>query len=133
MRGDVYRPKPVHGAKGHEQAGRRYAVIVVADQFAPLSTWLAVPTSASAGAAIYRPEITVQGAITRALPEQVNALDPQARPGELVGHLGHADRAAIDNALRLTDEPQIGVALLTEVLHSYRAHHPPSPLRDRDR
>jgi mRNA interferase MazF len=101
MRGDVHSLRASRSARGHEQAGRRYAVVIQIDQLAHLSTWFVVPTSASAGAAIYRPEIAVDGATTRALCEQAAGIDPQARLGEVVAHLTHPEMTAIEDAMRL--------------------------------
>ena len=44
VRGEVYRLRSPRGARGHEQAGVRYAVVVESDLL-PLSTWLVAPTS----------------------------------------------------------------------------------------
>lgn len=101
MRGDVRRLKPNRGARGHEQTGHRYGIVVQADRLTALSTWFVVPTSASAGPAIYRPEVTIDGASTRALVEQAAGIDPQARLGDVIGHLGHSEMTAVEDALRL--------------------------------
>ncbi|MEP9394266.1 type II toxin-antitoxin system PemK/MazF family toxin [Gordonia sp. VNQ95] len=102
MRGEVYRlraPKDVHG---HEQSGARYAVVVQSDQL-PLSTWLVAPTSTSARAATFRPEVEVAGRTTRVLAEQVAAVDPQ-RLGESAGYLTHEELRRVDAALRVVLE-----------------------------
>ncbi|WP_139811621.1 type II toxin-antitoxin system PemK/MazF family toxin, partial [Mycobacterium avium] len=54
MRGEVFRLRAPRPARGHEQSGSRYAVVVQSDQL-PLSTWLVAPTSTSARAASFRP------------------------------------------------------------------------------
>lgn len=100
MRGDVYRLRAPRGARGHEQQGRRLAVVVQADEFDLLSTWLVAPTSTSARAATFRPRIDIDGTSTRVLVEQTSAVDP-SRLGELVGHLGFDELRAVDAALRL--------------------------------
>jgi mRNA interferase MazF len=99
VRGEVYRLRAARDARGHEQAGARYAVVVQADQL-PLSTWLVAPTSTSARAASFRPEIEVRGHLTRVLAEQTAAVDP-SRLGELAGHLTHTELRQVDSALRL--------------------------------
>src|SRR5882672_7954745 len=48
VRGEVFHLPPRRGARGREQRGARYAVIVQADEFLELSTTLVAPTSASA-------------------------------------------------------------------------------------
>ena len=56
-RGDVVALPPPRGAKGHEQKGRRYAVVVQSAAFDWLATVLVAPTSTGAQPAIFRPEI----------------------------------------------------------------------------
>lgn len=99
MRGDVFELKAPRGARGREQRGRRFAVVVQSDAL-PLSTWLVAPTSTSARAASFRPEVEIEGATTRVLVEQTAAVDPE-RLGERVGHLTHAQLSAVDDALRV--------------------------------
>ena len=97
MRGDVYRLKAPRAARGHEQRGHRYAVVVQNDRLS-LSTWIVAPTSTSAGAASFRPEIEIDGAVTRVLVDQVAAIDP-LRLGDQVGHLSRAAMDQVDRAL----------------------------------
>ena len=98
MRGDVYRLKAPRDARGHEQRGNRYAVVVQSDLL-PLSTWLVAPTSTSARPTSFRPEIEIQGKTTHVLVEQTAAVDPE-RLGEMVGHLTRHEVMAVDDALR---------------------------------
>ncbi len=65
-----------------------------------LSTWLVAPTSISALAASFRPEIEVLGRRTRVLAEQTAAVDPQ-RLGDAAGRLTHEEMRNVDAALRL--------------------------------
>jgi mRNA interferase MazF len=97
LRGDVYEFRPPRGT-GHEQHGRRYGVIVQADEFLPRSVVLVAPTSASARAASFRPEIDLLGETTRVLVEQVGAVDA-GRLGELVSHVSADQQWGIDEAL----------------------------------
>jgi len=99
VRGEVYRLKSPRGTQGHEQGGRRFAVVVQADIF-PLSTWVVAPTSTSARPADFRPEVTVNDVDTLVLCEQITALDPE-RLGEAVGMLTYGELRRIDVALRL--------------------------------
>lgn len=99
MRGDVFRLKAPRGARAHEQAGARYAVVVQSDAL-PLSTWLVAPTSTCARAASFRPEIDVAGVSTRVLAEQTTAIDPE-RLGQHVGHLSLDELNRVDAALRV--------------------------------
>lgn len=99
MRGDLYRLRAPRDARGHEQAGSRYVVVVQSDDL-PLSTWLIAPTSTGRRAASFRPEIEVDGITTRVMVEQVTVIDPQARLGEFAGRLSAGELAAVDSALR---------------------------------
>ena len=102
MRGDVHALRAPPRARGHEQQGRRFAIIVQARRFVHLSTVLAIPTSASAGPAIYRPEIEVPDrGSSRALCEALTAIDPEVRLGDYVGTLTYNELQEIDAALRL--------------------------------
>lgn len=99
MRGDVYRLKAPRDARGHEQAGPRYAVVVQSDDL-PLSTWLIAPTSTGRRPASFRPEIEIDGVATRVLVEQLTVIDPELRLAGFVGRLSTAELAALDDALR---------------------------------
>jgi mRNA interferase MazF len=99
VRGDVFRLRSPRGGKGHEQTGSRFAVVLQSDSLA-LSTWLVAPTSTSALAASFRPEIEVLGRRTRVLAEQTAAVDPQ-RLGDAAGRLTYEEMRNVDAALRL--------------------------------
>ena len=99
MRGDVHRLRASREARGHEQQGARLAVVVQSDLL-PLSTWLVAPTSIAARSASFRPEIEIDGRLTRVLVEQTTAVDPQ-RLGDRVGRLALHEMAEIDIALRI--------------------------------
>lgn len=98
MRGDIYRLRSPRNARGHEQAGRRFAVVVQSDDL-PLSTWLVAPTSTDRRPASFRPEVEIDGVSTRILIEQVTAIDPEVRLGEFVGRLTSEELAQVDRAL----------------------------------
>jgi len=97
LRGDVYRFKMPKGV-GHEQHGDRFGVVVQAEEFLPRSVVIVAPTSQSARAASFRPEIDVNGQSTRVLVEQVGAVDAQ-RLGDLAGHLSPEELWGVDDAL----------------------------------
>lgn len=99
MRGEVYRLRATRDGRGHEQQGARYAVVVQTDAL-PLSTWLVAPTSTSARAASFRPEVEIKGQPTRVLVEQTTAIDPEGRLGDMVGRLSASEISAVDQALR---------------------------------
>lgn len=99
MRGEIYRLQAPRRTRGSEQSGSRYAVVVQSDLL-PLSTWLVAPTSTSARAASFRPEVEILGRSTRVLAEQATAVDP-SRLGERAGHLELAELRQVDAALRI--------------------------------
>lgn len=99
MRGDLYRLKAPKDARGHEQAGGRYAVMVQSDDL-PLSTCLIAPTSTGRRPASFRPEIEINGIKTRVMAEQLTVIDPRTRLGEFTGRLDSSELQALDAALR---------------------------------
>lgn len=100
VRGEIFRLPPPRRARGHEQRGSRYAVVVQADELLGLSTLLVSPTSTSARAASFRPTITLGGDETRVLVEQTTVVDPQ-RLGRSAGRLDAHELRAVDEALML--------------------------------
>lgn len=100
MRGEVYELRADRHAEGHEQRGRRYAVIVQSDAL-PLSTVVAAPTSTGSWASVTHPEITVKGTRTKVLVEQLRALDPERRLARKVGQVSTDEQREIDRALTL--------------------------------
>lgn len=99
VRGDVHEIK-LPGKRGHVQMGRRYAVIVQADDLLALSTVVICPTSRSAFPASFHPEITVSDQPTQVLCEMAGAVDARAL-GQHIGHLTHDELRAIEDALLL--------------------------------
>lgn len=100
VRGELFRLPAPRGARGHEQRGARFAVIVQADEFLGLSTILIAPTSTSARAASFRPVIDINGTLTRVLAEQTSVVDP-TRLGDSAGRLDGSEMRAVDEALSL--------------------------------
>jgi mRNA interferase MazF len=82
------------------QHGRRFAVIVQADDLLALSTIVVCPTSTSTPAASFHPEIEVGDEPTRVMCEMIAAVDARAL-GEQVGHLRLDEMRSIDDALQL--------------------------------
>ncbi len=97
LRGDVYRFKLPKGL-GHEQHGDRFGVVIQADEFLPRSVVIVAPTSQSARAASFRPEIELDGGRTLVLVEQIGAVDA-GRLGDLAGHLSREELWGVDDAL----------------------------------
>jgi mRNA interferase MazF len=99
VRGDVYEIR-LPGKRGRAQSGRRYAVVVQADDLLALSTVAICPTSQSAFSASFHPEISIAGQQTQVLCEMVGAVDTRAL-GRHTGHLAHDELSAVEDALLL--------------------------------
>jgi mRNA interferase MazF len=97
LRGDIYRFKSPKGI-GHEQHGNRYGVVLQANELLPRSVVIVAPTSTTARAASFRPEIELDGQRTRVLVEQLGAVDA-SRLGDLCGHLSPEELWGVDEAL----------------------------------
>lgn len=100
VRGEVFRLPAPRGARGREQRGARYAVVVQADELMELSTTLVAPTSTSARPATFRPTISLDDTETRVLVEQTTVVDPE-RLGRSAGRLDADELRAMDEALAL--------------------------------
>lgn len=97
QRGDVFRLRLPKGV-GHEQHGQRYGVVVQSNALLPRSVVLIAPTSTSARAATFRPEVEIEGSTTKVLVEQMGAVDIN-RLGELAGHLTSEEQWGVDEAI----------------------------------
>ncbi len=99
VRGDVHAIKLPRG-RGRVRHGRRFAVIVQADDLLGLSTVVVCPTSASIPPATFHPEVTIGDEPTRVMCEMVGAVAAAAL-GEHVAHLTRAEMSSVDDALEL--------------------------------
>jgi mRNA interferase MazF len=97
LQGDIHEIRMPRG-QGHEQQGRRFGVVVQANELLPRSVVLIAPTSCSARLASFRPEIDILGEHTKVLVEQVGAVDA-GRLGDLVGRVTPEEQWGIDEAL----------------------------------
>ena len=100
VRGEIFRMRSLREARGREQRGARYAVVVQSDDFSGLSTVLVSPTSTSAAPSSFRPVIEVDGIRTRVLTEQTSAVSLE-RVGASAGRLSATELRAVDEALAL--------------------------------
>jgi len=100
VRGEVFRLRLPRGARGSEQRGARYSVVVQADELLALSTVLVSPTSGSAPPRSFRPAIELAGSPTRVLVEQTTAISPE-RLGQSLGRLNASELRDLDAALAL--------------------------------
>lgn len=85
-KGDLFRVNfPGHG---HQLSGPHYAVVVSDEPYNWMSTVVVVPFSSGAQPAPWRVETTINGTATRAMVEQVGAVDIawlQQKLGSLAG------------------------------------------------
>jgi mRNA-degrading endonuclease toxin of MazEF toxin-antitoxin module len=73
-------------------------VILLADKLLILSTVIIAPTSTHANPASFRPEVKIDGQLTRDLVEQLGTVDPR-RLGESHGLLAFGELREVDRAL----------------------------------
>jgi mRNA interferase MazF len=99
VRGDVHEIR-LPQRRGRAQHRRRYAVVVQADDLLALSALVVCPTSQSAPAASFHPEVLVADEPTRVMCEMTGAVDARAL-GKQVGHLTVDEIRAVDDALIL--------------------------------
>lgn len=97
LRGDIHVLRPPR-SRGREQQGRRFGVVVQANELLPRSVVLVAPTSRSARPASFRPEVEIEGEFTLVLVEQTGAVDA-TRLGDLVGRVSGEQMWGIDEAL----------------------------------
>ena len=97
VRGDLH---AITLGRGRVQQGRRYAVVVQADDLMALSTVLVCPTSASTPAASFHPEVAIGDDATRVMCEMLGAVDVR-KLGDQVGHLSPDELRNVDDALEL--------------------------------
>lgn len=97
QRGDIFTLRLPKGT-GHEQRGQRFGVVMQSDALLPRSVVLVAPTSTSARAASFRPEIKIEGTPTKVLVEQIGAVDV-GRLGDLAGYLTPEEQWGMDSAL----------------------------------
>lgn len=97
MRGEVYR-LPARG-KGHEQQGRRYALVLQPD-WLTLSTWIVAFTSTSARETSFRPSVDIADQRTLVMCDQLATVD-LSRLAESAGLLTLEEMRRVNEALWL--------------------------------
>jgi mRNA interferase MazF len=97
MRGEVYR-LPAR-RRGHEQRGRRFAVVLQPDWLS-LSTWIVAFTSTSARKTSFRPAVVIADVPTLVMCDQLDTVDLD-RLTEPVGFLTLEEMQRVDEALTL--------------------------------
>jgi mRNA interferase MazF len=98
-RGDVHEIN-LPRRQGRVQHGRRYAVLLQADDLMGLSTVVICPTSQSAPSASFHPEVDLDGETSKVLCEMIKAVDGR-KLGKQVGHLSVDEIRSVNDALEL--------------------------------
>lgn len=98
IRGAVYRVDFGAAKRGHEQRGRRYAVVLSPSSM-PSSVVTVVPTSTSAQPAVFRPELEIMGTRTRFLVDQIRTVDIAYIHGDPVDYLEREELAEVEHAI----------------------------------
>jgi mRNA interferase MazF len=79
--------------------GERYAIVIQANAYEHLSTWLVAPTTTKSFGSLIHPTIELFGQDVRVFVEQTTAVDPQ-RLGDFAGRLDPDELMEIKVALR---------------------------------
>ncbi|TDD84164.1 type II toxin-antitoxin system PemK/MazF family toxin [Actinomadura darangshiensis] len=98
IRGAVYPVDLGDAKRGHEQRGRRLGLIISIEQNA-WSTVTIIPTSTSAQASVFRPEVVIAGRETKILIDQIRTIDVMYVVGEIVDYLARDDLAQVEHGL----------------------------------
>jgi mRNA interferase MazF len=84
--------------RGHEQRGRRLGLVISIEDDA-WSMVTVLPTSTSAQASVFRPEVVIAGRETKILIDQVRTIDVSYVAGDLVDYLTRDDIAQVERSL----------------------------------
>jgi mRNA interferase MazF len=98
IRGAVYPVDLGDAKRGHEQRGRRLGLAISIEQNA-WSTVTIIPTSTSAQASIFRPQVLIAGRHTKILIDKIRTVDISYVTGELVDYLSQDDMAQVEHSL----------------------------------
>jgi mRNA interferase MazF len=98
IRGAVYPVDLGDAKRAHEQRGRRLGVVISVEQDA-WSTVTIIPTSTSAQASVFRPEVVIAGRDTKVLIDQIRTIDISYVTGELVDYLTQDAMAQVEHDL----------------------------------
>ncbi|HZE37580.1 MAG TPA: type II toxin-antitoxin system PemK/MazF family toxin [Stackebrandtia sp.] len=98
IRGAVYRVDFGDAKRGHEQRGRRFG-LVLSPSGLPWSVATVIPTSTSAQAAVFRPEIELGGTLTRFLIDQIRTIDVMYIHGDPEFFLERDELAEVEHAV----------------------------------
>jgi mRNA interferase MazF len=98
IRGAVHPVDLGDAKRGHRQRGHRLGLVMSLEQDA-WSTVTILPTSTSAQASVFRPEVVIAGRETRILIDQIRTLDVSSVVGDLVDYLSRDDMAQVEHSL----------------------------------
>ncbi|MFA1547004.1 type II toxin-antitoxin system PemK/MazF family toxin [Actinomadura chokoriensis] len=98
IRGAVYPVDLGDAKRGHEQRGRRLGLVISIEQNV-WSTVTIIPTSTSAQASVFRPEVIVAGRETKILIDQIRTIDVMYVVGEIVDYLARDDLAQVEHGV----------------------------------
>ena len=98
IRGAVYRVDLGEAKRRHESRGKRLG-LVLSPTSMPWSVATVVPTSTSAGEAVFRPSIEIDGHATRFLVDQIRSIDVQYIVGDPVHYLERDELDAVEHAV----------------------------------
>jgi mRNA interferase MazF len=98
IRGAVYPVDLGDAKRGDEQRGRRLGLVISIEQDA-WSVVTIIPTSTSARASVFRPEVVIAGLETKILIDQVRTIDVSYVTGELIDYLSRDDMAQVEHGL----------------------------------
>ena len=99
IRGAVYPVDLGDAKRGHEQRGRRLGLVISIEQNDAWSVVTIIPTSTSAQASVFRPEVVIAGRETKILIDQVRTIDVSYVTGELIDYLSRDDMAQVEHSL----------------------------------
>jgi mRNA interferase MazF len=98
IRGAIYPVDLGEAKRGREQRGRRLGLVISIEQSA-WSTVTIIPTSTSAQASVFRPEIVIAGRDTKVLIDQIRTIDVSYVVGEIVDYLTRDDMAQVEHGV----------------------------------
>ena len=98
IRGAVYPVDLGDAKRGREQRGRRLGLVISIEQNA-WSVVTIIPTSTSAQASVFRPEVVIAGQQTKILIDQVRTIDVSYVTGELIDYLSQDDMTQVEHSL----------------------------------
>lgn len=98
IRGAVYRVDLGDAKRGHEQRGRRFGLVLSPGSM-PWNVVTIVPTSTTAQPAVFRPELEIDGRLTRFLVDQIRSIDISYVHGDPVHYLDRDEISEVEHAV----------------------------------